>query len=441
MPASVNRGRFRAFLDVTFRLKGDDAGNVAVIFVLAAVPLFALLGGALDYGRSTLIKTQMQSALDATSITLAHEASTKTTAQLNQDAETYFNARFVEPQAENVELHLDYTSGDQELTLSADADVPTDFLGVVNIDTLPLSGSASVRWGSKGLMVALVLDNTGSMASSGKLTALKSATHNFLSKLQSAAGEEGDVYVSIIPFAKDVNLGSSNYEANWLDWTDWDSSCDSSGHHGHGHGHCSVPAHDTWTGCVVDRGNSSGPASGAYDTNVDTPTTSNKATLYVPEDYSDCPQQVLGLSYDWSAMSTLVDNMYATGNTNQALGLQAGWMSLAGGGPFTVPEISDPDAEYGRAMIILSDGLNTEDRWYSYASQIDARQELTCDNIKAAGITLYTIQVNTGSDPTSTLLQDCASDSGDFYLLTSSDQILSTLDSIATGLDSVFLSK
>ena len=33
----------------------------------------------------------------------------------------------------------------------------------------------------------------------------------------------------------------------------------------------------------------------------------------------------------------------------------------------------------------------------------------TCANIKAAGITIYTIQVNTGGDPTSTLLQNCAS--------------------------------
>ena len=30
---------------------------------------------------------------------------------------------------------------------------------------------------------------------------------------------------------------------------------------------------------------------------------------------------------------------------------------------------------------------------------------MTCDNIKAAGIVLYTIQVNTGGDPTSTLLK------------------------------------
>ena len=45
----------------------------------------------------------------------------------------------------------------------------------------------------------------------------------------------------------------------------------------------------------------------------------------------------MGLSYDWSSMNRLVNNMSAVGNTNQAIGLALGWMSLAGGGPFTAP--------------------------------------------------------------------------------------------------------
>ena len=66
----------------------------------------------------------------------------------------------------------------------------------------------------------------------------------------------------------------------------------------------------------------------------------------------------------------------------------------------------DPNYKYQQVIILLSDGLNTQDRWYT--STIDARSitrgSSTCDNIKAAGITIYTIQVNTGGDPTSTLL-------------------------------------
>ena len=56
----------------------------------------------------------------------------------------------------------------------------------------------------------------------------------------------------------------------------------------------------------------------------------------------------------------------------------------------------------------------------------------TCNNVKAAGVTLYTIQVNTDGDPTSTLLRNCASDASKFFLLTSANQIVTTFQSIAT---------
>ena len=65
----------------------------------------------------------------------------------------------------------------------------------------------------------------------------------------------------------------------------------------------------------------------------------------------------------------------------------------------------------------------------------------TCANIKNAGITLYTIQVNTGGDPTSTLLQNCASDSSKFFLLTSADQIVTTFQKIGTNLTKLRLAK
>ena len=57
------------------------------------------------------------------------------------------------------------------------------------------------------------------MASAGKIDALKTATNNLLTQLKSAAVTDGDVYVSIVPFVKDVNLGPANYNANWIDWT------------------------------------------------------------------------------------------------------------------------------------------------------------------------------------------------------------------------------
>jgi hypothetical protein len=143
------------------------------------------------------------------------------------------------------------------------------------------------------------------------------------------------------------------------------------------------------------------------------------------------------LSNDWTALSSKIDAMQPQGNTNQAIGLQMGWQSLTAA-PFTIPEF-DPNYQYKQVIILLSDGLNTEDRWYTNASSINARQQKTCDNIKAAGITIYAVQVNTGGDPTSTLLQSCASDSSKFFLLTSSTQIITTFDQIGTALSNLRL--
>ncbi len=472
--------------------------------------------------------------------------------------------------------------------------MPTIFLGLIpgqNFQNLEVTGSSTAKWGTNRLRVALVLDNTGSMADAGKMTALKTATQSLLTQLQSAATNNGDVYVSIIPFVKDVNLGASNYNSDYIYWgtlaqdptlsdnNSWDanngtcsigghsprssclshSSCSISGDNSQnsctsdgtcslsgnnsqnsctGAGTCSISgsshntqstctsgtcsisgnttqstctaagtcsisghssqnsctgagvcsksqyttssqcsqhngtwtagtwtagvwtaggtwtagtwtpgvwtqatwtpnSHSTWNGCVMDRGYSAAPDTvGNYDTNAASPSAVPMLpqSLYPAEQYSSCPQAVMGLSYNWTTMTSLVNAMQPAGNTNQAIGLQLGWMSLVGGGARSRVPAQQVGYTYTQVIILLTDGLNTQDRWYSSQNSIDARQQLTCNNIKAAGITLYTIQVNTGGDPTSTLLQNCATTSDKFYLLTSASQIISAFTQIGSNL-------
>ena len=104
------------------------------------------------------------------------------------------------------------------MTISANGKLPTDFMGVLGKEFMPIGRSSTTVWGEARLRVALALDNTGSMASSNKLTALKTATHSLLDQLKDAATIDGDVYVSIIPFVKDVNVGSGNYDQSWVKW-------------------------------------------------------------------------------------------------------------------------------------------------------------------------------------------------------------------------------
>jgi hypothetical protein len=113
---------------------------------------------------------------------------------------------------------------------------------------------------------------------------------------------------------------------------------------------------------------------------------------------------MMGLNYNWASMNSLVDQMYPNGSTNQPIGLVWGWLSLVGGGPLTAPAM-DSNYQYQQIIILLSDALNTQDRWYGNGSSLgtsddqkidyrmnDSTGKGTCANIKAAGITIYTIR-------------------------------------------------
>ncbi len=444
------RSTFARLLPTLRGFCGARRGNVAITFALAAIPMIGFVGAAVEYNQAVSLKTEFQSALDSTALMLAKEAATVPAAQLQSDATKFFNAMLNRPQLNNIQISATYSAnGGSSITINGSATVSTHFAALVGFSNFTVAGAATTKWSSARLRVALVLDNTGSMAEHGKIGTLKTATTNLLAQLQSVATTNEDVYVSIIPFAKDVNLNPINRAAAWIDWTDWDANngtCSKKNGNGSGttqstcSGTWTPDSHTAWNGCVADRGRANGPDPANYDTNVVAPTASNKSTLFSAEQYSSCPQAAMGLSYDWSSMNRLVNNMSAVGNTNQAIGLALGWMSLTGGGPFTAPA-KDPIYTYSQNIILLSDGLNTQDRWYTSQSSINARQQMTCDNIKAAGITLYTIQVNTDGDPTSSLLQHCASSADKFYLVTSADQILPTFNSIGANLSKLYISR
>jgi Flp pilus assembly protein TadG len=428
-------------------------GNVAITFAFATIPMIGFVGAGFDYSHANAIKVEVQAALDSTALMLSKDAATLSNADLQVKALAYFTALFNRPNEATIDtVSASYsTSNGSEMIVTGSVDVPTTFLRVLGpsaMRTITVTGTSTSKWGSTRLRVALVLDNTGSMADDGKMPALQSATQSLLTQLRSAATTNGDVYVSIVPFVKDVNLGAANFASDWIDWASWNASngsCSAWGYHSQNSctrngGTWTAANHNTWNGCVVDRGDNNGPNTANYDTNVVAPSTTITATLYAAEQYSSCPQAAMGLSYDWTGMSNLVTNMSPAGNTNQAIGLQVGWLSLSGGGPFSVPAM-DPNYTYKQVIILLTDGLNTQDRWYSSQSSIDAREQITCNNIKAAGVTLYTIQVNTGGDPTSTLLQNCASSSDKFFLLTAASGIATVFNQIGTNLTKLRLAQ
>ncbi len=437
------RRKLRAFA-------GERSGNVAVIFALAIIPVVGAMGAAVDYSRANSARTALQAAVDSTALMLSKDAAGMTTAQLNQKATAYFQAMFTRPEAQNATVTPIYTSNDgSQLTVNGLATVPTQFVSLMGFSQMTIGATSTVRWGNSRLRVALVLDNTGSMSSSSKMTAMKSAAKSLLTQLQSAATKNGDVYVSIVPFSKNVAVDPSNYNASWVKWDGdddtWDENngdcskdkkkkeyptkkqCDNVG------GTWTPDNHNTWSGCITDRDQD-------YDTTAAVPATANKATLFPAEEYSSCPTPLMALSYNWTALNQKIDAMSPNGNTNQTIGLQWGFQSLVAGSPLAVPAL-DPKYKYSQAVILLTDGLNTQNRWSPSGTQVDKRTQKVCDNIKAAGITLYALQVNTGGDPTSSILQSCASSADKFFLVTSSSQISAIFNQIGSALSQLRISK
>jgi len=63
--------KFRRTLSA-FRLA--QAGNVAITFAFASLPIIGFVGAAVDYSRANSVKAAMQTALDATALMLSKEA-------------------------------------------------------------------------------------------------------------------------------------------------------------------------------------------------------------------------------------------------------------------------------------------------------------------------------------------------------------------------------
>jgi hypothetical protein len=148
------------------------------------------------------------------------------------------------------------------------------------------------------------------------------------------------------------------------------------------------------------------------------------------------------LSYDWTALKTTIDSMQPTGNTNQGIGMAWAWLTLGVGvPPFNAPPKDTANYTYKDAIILLSDGLNTENRYSTRSSQIDARQKILCANAKAGNIEVYTVQVNTGGDAESAVLKECASAPNKFYHIKDAGQTASVFNSIGQSLAKLRVAK
>ena len=138
--------------------------------------------------------------------------------------------------------------------------------------------------------------------------------------------------------------------------------------------------------------------------------------------------------------------MQAKGSTNQAIGMAHGWLSMTPGNPYGAAAVP---ANTTRYIILLSDGLNTQDRWWGDGStegtsdddKIDDRMNKVCAAAKTDGVIVYSLYVHVNGGGNSTPLKNCATDSSKYYDLTSSSQIAAAFADITKQITNVRVSK
>lgn len=408
----------------------NTRGNYAIIFALTLVPILIAIGAAVDLSQAYFVRERLTRALDAAGLAVGGQTGLSTS-QIQTIAQNYFNANYPASKI-GVPGTVSVSTSGNIVNLSVTANMPTSVMGIIGVRNLDIGATSQITRMGKKLEVALVLDTTGSMSSSGKLTALKTAAKNLITTVSAAAVNSGDVKIAIVPFSVDVNVGTANKTANWIRWT-WTTSktqtCTGSGRNQT----CTDTAYNinanTWLGCVIDRDQN-------YDISSSAPTVTTTATLY-PADNDDCaPVPLMPLSTDWTALKSKIDGLAASGNTNTTIGLIWGWNMLTPGAPLSTA--AAPATNLDKVIVYMTDGTNTENRFSTSQTSIDARMALACTAVKAAGVKLYTIRLMDGN---ATLLRNCATDPGMYFSVTAASQLDSVFASIAQALSNLRVSQ
>lgn len=408
----------------------NERGNVLVMFGFAMVPVIGLTGATIDYSRATNARQVLNAAVDSAALMAARDAAKLSDTEVRDRINKWIKSNLRGDSARSfTSATIGINRVARTITVEASLAIDTSLTRLIGQDTLTIKSSSQSTWGTNTIELALALDNTGSMASSDKMTALKTASLNLIQIMKDASTETDQIKISVVPFATQVKIGTALKDEAWLRFdqtkTTWTQD-----RWGNWIPNTVTITKSTWTGCVSDRDMSNDVK--------DNETVSAYDTLY-PADF--CAQStlapILPLTADWTALTNAINGMTPVGNTNVTIGATWGMATLTPGVPFTgarafaTPRLS-------KYMILLTDGENTQNRFTSNGSQIDERTKLACQTAKTAGIKVYTVRVIDGDR---TLLQNCASDPSMYYEVSNAAQLTPVFQQIAREISQVRLTQ
>jgi Mg-chelatase subunit ChlD len=296
----------------------------------------------------------------------------------------------------------------EDITIAVSATVKTTFMHVANIDYIDVGAKTTITKKQRNIELVLVLDTTGSMSSSGKITALKSAANQMVNILFDGKSTSDTLKIGVVPFAAAVNIGADKLNSGWLDKTaatvisyeDFKAGVKVLDLYSPG-----GLSNRSWAGCVRERG-------GSYELTDDAPSSGTPATLWAPyfapdepssssyannylsdgsysgatcyngstdndkrqcytgkytaksvsstsvgPDFSCPPAKVTALTNFKSTVVAAINALSPKGSTAIPTGLLWGWRVSSPTQPFTEGVAYD-DPKWVKAMVLLTDGEN-----------------------------------------------------------------------------------
>jgi len=454
--------RFQRFLRNT-------SGNIALTTALMIVPL-ALAGGvALDYSRLSQKSTDLQTAVDAAAIVGAR-AAIDGEGGVKKAVRKFLKAN-LSPEAlsELKNIKVDYNKKTGKITVTANSESPTTLMKVAGIEKLNYSPTAAVNIPNGNLEIVLVLDSTGSMATDGKMDALKVAAKEFVNDMLALNDVQERVQIGIVPFSEYVNVGIHNRNASWLDVDDDSSetktrqvttekdtsSCTEKTYNDDGvtktYTSCdSKPLAEPyeeeytstrkWNGCVGSR---------QYPLNLEDRNYNKKIPGLMN---AWCSRPITPMTAVQKTLEAEINALSPNKSTYIPTGLVWGLRTISSKAPFT-DGLTYKKAEKSKTqkiIVLMSDGENQNSAnlpnsaWHTGSNLTEANKWTTkaCDNIKKEDIKLFTIAFGkTISEDTKELLKNCSTDSNNYMAAADNKALSESFQEISEQLSQIYLSQ
>jgi Mg-chelatase subunit ChlD len=230
---------------------------------------------AIDFGRTQTQLVRVQNAVDSAALAASQRLGLPDQDTSGpQKATSFFQANLAMHPSVGVLESVSLDAKNGEVAAKAKGDVLTSFLRAIGINEVGFKANATVKRGKGTIEVAMVLDNSGSMAGS-YIADLRTAAENLVNVVYTGFEGTDKVKVSVVPFAAAVNVGPANINAAWMDTKGLSPTHFENFAQQKTRFELLQQMSVAWRGCVEVR-----PA--PHDVTDSTPTESTPASLFVP---------------------------------------------------------------------------------------------------------------------------------------------------------------